>query len=140
MRGSPVWARRAPRTTGRAFAGRRRLPVRPLLRKADRTSGIATDNGVGDNLLEVRSQEAGKNADGHVLVFLRMCGLRCAPAPEGGRLLRLLLLRVGEVPAEASRRDHVEERVMEQKVKPFPRLAPLPVGHAPELKENFEFS
>src|SRR6266571_1156024 len=29
---------------------------------------------------------------------------------------------------------------MEQKVKPSPRLAPLPVGHVPELKENFEFS
>jgi uncharacterized peroxidase-related enzyme len=29
---------------------------------------------------------------------------------------------------------------MDRKVKPSPRLAPLPVGHAPELKENFEFS
>ena len=29
---------------------------------------------------------------------------------------------------------------MDQKVKPSPRLAPLPVGHAPELEETFEFS
>jgi alkylhydroperoxidase family enzyme len=27
---------------------------------------------------------------------------------------------------------------MEQKVRPTPRLAPLPPGHTPELKENFE--
>ena len=29
---------------------------------------------------------------------------------------------------------------MDQKVKPSPRLAPLPIDHSPELKENFEFS
>ena len=29
---------------------------------------------------------------------------------------------------------------MEQKAKPSPRLAPLPIGYAPELEENFEFS
>ena len=29
---------------------------------------------------------------------------------------------------------------MDQKVKPSPRLAPLPIGHAPELEENFAFS
>ena len=29
---------------------------------------------------------------------------------------------------------------MDQKVRPSPRLAPLPVGHAPEVKETFEFS
>src|SRR5439155_591901 len=74
------------------------------------------------------------------LVFLRVRGLRRAPAPEGGRLLRVLLLRVGEVPAEASRRDHIEGKIMDQKVRPSPRLAPLPIGHAPELEETFEFS
>jgi len=29
---------------------------------------------------------------------------------------------------------------MDKKAKPSPRLAPLPVGQVPELKENFEFS
>src|SRR5258708_9117088 len=29
---------------------------------------------------------------------------------------------------------------MDQNVRPAPRLAALPVGHAPELEENFEFS
>ena len=29
---------------------------------------------------------------------------------------------------------------MDQKVRPSPRLAPLPVGHTPELKESLEFS
>jgi len=29
---------------------------------------------------------------------------------------------------------------VDQRTKPSPRLEPLPVGHAPELKENFEFS
>jgi uncharacterized peroxidase-related enzyme len=29
---------------------------------------------------------------------------------------------------------------MDRKAKPSPRLAPLPVGHAPELAENFAFS
>jgi len=29
---------------------------------------------------------------------------------------------------------------MDRKVKPSPRLAPLPIGYAPELAENFEFS
>jgi len=88
----------------------------------------------------MRSQEAGKNADGHVLVFLRMRGLRRFAAPEDRRLLCVLFLRFGEVPTDASLRGHIEEKLMEQKVKPSPRLAPLPVGHAPELKESFEFS
>jgi uncharacterized peroxidase-related enzyme len=81
-----------------------------------------------------------ENADGFVSVFLRVRGLRCFSAAESGRLPRVLLLRIDEVPADASRRDQLAERIMEQKVKPSPRLAPLPVGHAPELKENFEFS
>jgi len=55
-----------------------------LLRKPDRTSGIGTDNGVGDNLPEVRSQEAETMADGHVLVFLRVRGLPCSAAPKAG--------------------------------------------------------
>lgn len=29
---------------------------------------------------------------------------------------------------------------MQQRAKPSPRLAPLPVGHAPELRDTFEFS
>ena len=29
---------------------------------------------------------------------------------------------------------------MDRKVRPSPRLAPLPIDHSPELKENFEFS
>jgi len=65
--------------------------------------------------------ETRENADGHVLVFLRMRGLRCALAPEGRRLLRLLLVWFDQMPADASRRDRVKEKIMEQKVKLSPR-------------------
>src|SRR6267142_6710864 len=106
MRGSPVWSRRAPRTIGHAFAGRRHLGVRPLLRKPNRTSGIGTDNGVGDNLPEVRSQEAGDDADGRVPVFLRVCRLWCALAPEGGRLLPVLPVWFGEIPTDTNHQNH----------------------------------
>src|SRR3989442_15159819 len=69
-----------------------------------------------------------------------MRGLRCALAPEVVRLLRVWRVGGGEVPAEASCRDHIEEKIMDQKVRPSRRLVPLPVGDAPGLKETFEFS
>jgi len=50
-----------------------------------------------------------------------MRGLRRSAAPEGGRLLHILLVWFGQVPADASRRDRVKEKIMEQKVKLSPR-------------------
>src|SRR5207302_7338984 len=118
---------------GRAFAGRRRLPVRPLLRKPNSARGIGTDNGLGDNLPEVRSQQARKDADGYLPVFLRVYGLRRHASPQSGRLLRVLFLRFCKVPLGATRQ--IEEKLMDQKVRPSPRLAPLPIDHSPELYE-----
>jgi len=100
------------------------FPAEPPCESRIEQDGIGTDNGVGDNLPEVRPSE----------------GLRCALAPEGRRLLRVLLVWFDQVPAGAARQRRIEENAMDQKVKPSPRLAPLPIDHSPELKENFEFS
>jgi hypothetical protein len=40
------------------------------------------------------------HADGRVLVFLRLQGLRCSVASEARRLLRVLLVRHSQVPAD----------------------------------------
>src|SRR3989442_4051158 len=47
----------------------------------------------------MRVQEAGNHAGRCLPVLLRMCGLQEAAASEAGRLLRVLLLWIGEVSA-----------------------------------------
>src|SRR5437868_1521227 len=57
-------------------------------------------------------------------------------APEARRLLRVLLVWQREMSADAG--GDLRRRPMDQRVKPSPRIAPLPVEHTPELKDAFE--
>jgi hypothetical protein len=60
--------------------------------------------GVGADVPAVRCRVRRDDADGRVRLLLHVrCVLRVA-APEAGGLLRLLLVRVGQVPAEAAGR------------------------------------
>lgn len=48
----------------------------------------------------MRRGEDGNDADERLPIFLRLHRVRCHVAPEGGRLLRVLLLWIGGVPAD----------------------------------------
>jgi len=54
------------------------------------------------HLPDLRSDEAGDHAGGRLPILLRVCGLRFASPPTGGRMLCVLLLREHSVPTEAA--------------------------------------
>ena len=49
----------------------------------------------------MRYDEDGNDADERLSIFLRLYRLRCLVAPEGRRLLRVLLLWDGSVPTDS---------------------------------------
>jgi len=61
------------------------------------------DPRIRHHLPTLRNGTIGNHADGCLPVFLRVHRLRHAAAPESGRLLRVLLVRLGAVPADAGR-------------------------------------
>ena len=56
------------------------------------------------DLSEVRTTQHRDDARRRVPVLPRLSGLRRSPKPEAGRLLRVLLVRIDSVPADATRR------------------------------------
>jgi len=55
----------------------------------------------GCHLPAVRLRQTGDDAHRRMPVLLRVRGVQSVAAPRARRLLRLLLIRVGEVPADA---------------------------------------
>lgn len=57
------------------------------------------DTGIRTDLSQLRAHDGGNHAHRRLHLFSRVCRLSYAAAPKGGRLLRLLFVRVGEVSA-----------------------------------------
>src|SRR6516162_5182612 len=99
----PFVATSRPRLSGKRFSLTR--PARPILAPCFNVEGSCCDPGIHDHVPGLRYDKDRDHADRGMPVFLRMHGLRRAFAPQAGRLLRVLLLRVGALSADTGGRD-----------------------------------
>lgn len=77
------------------------FPLRPPLQLLRSDPQRADD--VPADLPELRTCIGGNHADRCLHLVSRMFGLRCVAAPEAGRLLRILFVRFGSLPADTAR-------------------------------------